>query len=277
LYLFLIPIQGMNEQNSDSFSGEVPSTLPEASQTPSLTPKEHDGLLGILTGFLHKKSPEESTLIQEKIANLPITSEIIPSIAGGTSSELSMPAAMPQVWAESIIDRIKHIFHTHVSVPTNNAPPQVVETIAEPPVVQEVTESSADGAWSEPENLAVIDNRFAQLLKEDTTYHSMLRSEDIRHIQFQLSMRYMLLMLAIFVVIAWVVNNRVIMFSFSDIPLLSRARDALFALLTGLFALTVWFGAAVWFGDRLSIVLLRIFAVGLFIVVLVSIYLPFWR
>ncbi len=105
----------------------------------------------------------------------------------------------------------------------------------------------------------------------------MLRSEDIRHIQFQLSMRYMLLMLAIFVVIAWVVNNRVIMFSFSDIPLLSRARDALFALLTGLFALTVWFGAAVWFGDRLSIVLLRIFAVGLFMVVLVSIYLPFWR
>lgn len=105
----------------------------------------------------------------------------------------------------------------------------------------------------------------------------MLRSEDIRHIQFQLSMRYMLVMLAIFVVIAWVVNNRIIMFSFSDVPLLSRVRDALFALLTGLFALTVWFGSAVWFGDRLSIVLLRILSVGLFVVVLVSIYLPFWR
>ncbi len=58
----------------------------------------------------------------------------------------------------------------------------------------------------------VMDEKFARLLKQDTTYHSMIRSEDIKNIQLQLSMRYMLLMLAIFVVIAWVVNNRVIMF-----------------------------------------------------------------
>jgi hypothetical protein len=58
----------------------------------------------------------------------------------------------------------------------------------------------------------VIDDRFARLLRSDATYNSMIRSEDIKNIQLQLSMRYMLLMLAIFVVIAWVVNNRVIMF-----------------------------------------------------------------
>jgi len=86
----------MNEQNSDSFSGEVPGTLPEASQAPSIVLKEHGGLFGTLTGFLHKKSLG-STSIQEKVANLPITSEITPSIAEGTSSELSMPVAMPQV------------------------------------------------------------------------------------------------------------------------------------------------------------------------------------
>lgn len=65
---------------------------------------------------------------------------------------------------------------------------------------------------SKEETSFVIDERFARLLKHDNTYHSMLRSEDIKNIQLQLSMRYMLLMLAIFVVIAWVVNNRVIMF-----------------------------------------------------------------
>jgi len=105
----------------------------------------------------------------------------------------------------------------------------------------------------------------------------MIRSEDIKNIQLQLSMRYMLLMLAIFVVIAWVVNNRVIMFGFSDFPLLARSRDALFVILTGLFSLTVWFGATVWFRHRVGVILLRIIGGVLFLIVLVSVYLPFWR
>jgi hypothetical protein len=123
----------------------------------------------------------------------------------------------------------------------------------------------------------LLDDRFERLLKHDSTYHSMIRSEDLKNIQLQLSMRYMLLMLAIFVVIAWVVNNRVIMFGFSDFPLLARSRDALFALLTGLFSLTVWFGAAVWFRHRVGVIILRIIGCLLFVTVLVSIYLPFWR
>lgn len=73
-------------------------------------------------------------------------------------------------------------------------------------------ESASLSETKEAETPFVIDERFARLLKQDSTYHSMIRSEDLKNIQLQLSMRYMLLMLAIFVVIAWVVNNRVIMF-----------------------------------------------------------------
>lgn len=124
---------------------------------------------------------------------------------------------------------------------------------------------------------SVIDERFSRLLKQDNVYHSMIRSEDIKNIQLQLSMRYMLLLLAIFVVIAWIVNNRVIMFGFSDFPLLARTRDGLFALLTGLFALTIWFGSAVWFQKKILSIVLRVTGGILFIAVLVSIYLPFWR
>ncbi len=113
-------------------------------------------------------------------------------------------------------------------------------------------------APSIPDTSSAIDERFSRLLKQDNVYHSMIRSEDIKNIQLQLSMRYMLLLLAIFVVIAWIVNNRVIMFGFSDFPLLARTRDGLFALLTGLFALTVWFGSAVWFQKKIFSTILRV-------------------
>ncbi|MEI6711622.1 MAG: hypothetical protein WCK88_05585 [bacterium] len=51
----MIPIQGMNEQNSDSFSPEAVPPLPEVSKTPDATIKEHKGALDILSGFWHKK------------------------------------------------------------------------------------------------------------------------------------------------------------------------------------------------------------------------------
>ncbi|MEI6711623.1 MAG: hypothetical protein WCK88_05590 [bacterium] len=51
----------------------------------------------------------------------------------------------------------------------------------------------------------------------------------------------------------------------------------MFAILTGLFSLTVWFGAAVWFRHKIGVIILRVLGTVLFITVLVSIYLPFWR
>ena len=240
MYLFLIPIQGMNEQNSDSSSPEVPVPLPEVLNTPSPTMPEHKGILDSIGSLWHKKIPENTS----KITEIPVVVKLVESIA--------VPAVAPVV-------------------PNDFSTPETTISESIQPSV------SSDALPEAPETLLLTDERFASLLKQDDTYHSMIRSEDIKNIQLQLSMRYMLLMLAIFVVIAWVVNNRVIMFGFSDFPLLARTRDALFAILTGLFSLTVWFGSTVWFRYHMGVMVLRILAGALFALVLVSIYLPFWR
>lgn len=69
----------------------------------------------------------------------------------------------------------------------------------------------------------------------------MLKSDDQSRIRLQLALRYTLLMFAIFLVFAWIVSNRVIMFGFSEFIWLARIRDILFAVMAGLFSLTVWF------------------------------------
>ncbi len=165
------------------------------------------------------------------------------------------PAPVPEKSHVSIMEKITHIFH-------KEEPTKKVEEVK---VAESInTKVSEDIAPKEPEKSFAVDEKFDRLLKQDSAYHSMVRSEDIQNTQLQLSMRYMLLMLAIFVVIAWVVNNRVIMFGFSDFPLLARTRDALFAILTGLFSLTVWFGAAVWFRHRIGVIILRVLGGVLF-------------
>ncbi len=141
------------------------------------------------------------------------------------------------------------------------------------PVWEQITEQPPIKNLETP----TTDERFARLLAEDSVYQSMIRSQDVKNIRLQISMRYMLLMLAIFIVIAWVVNNRVIMFWFYDFPVLSRIRDALFGVLTGLFCLTVWFGSVAWFSHRIGVLILRGCALVLFVAVMVSIYVPFWR
>ena len=56
----------------------------------------------------------------------------------------------------------------------------------------------------------------------------MLRIMDAEKIRLNLAIRYMILMFVIFLIIAWIVNNRIIMFGFSEFQWLARIRDVLF-------------------------------------------------
>lgn len=62
-------------------------------------------------------------------------------------------------------------------------------------------------------------------MRADHVYQEMLRIENQEKIRLQLAIRYTLLMFAIFLVIVWVVNNRIIMFGFSEFQWLARIRD----------------------------------------------------
>lgn len=75
------------------------------------------------------------------------------------------------------------------------------------------------------------DPKLSQYLQADKVYQEMIRIESQEKIRLQLAVRYTLLMFAIFLVLAWIVSNRVIMFGFSEFVWLARIRDGLFALM----------------------------------------------
>jgi hypothetical protein len=118
--------------------------------------------------------------------------------------------------------------------------------------------------------------KLRRYMEQDTIYQSMLRTVDAEKIRLKLALRYTLMMFAIFLVIAWIVSNRVIMFGFSEFQILARIRDALFGILAGLFSLTIWFGSDAWFRRPLTIAIFRFIAVCLFCFVLSALYLPLW-
>lgn len=113
-------------------------------------------------------------------------------------------------------------------------------------------------------------------MRADRVYQEMLRVDNQEKIRLQLAIRYTLLMFAIFLVFAWIVSNRVIMFGFSEFVWLARIRDALFAVMAGLFSLTIWFGSVSWMRQIFLIALLRTIALVFFIAVIVALYIPLW-
>lgn len=119
-----------------------------------------------------------------------------------------------------------------------------------------------------------VDERLASFIQDDPIYQDMLRALDREKIRMRLAIRYTLLMFGIFLVFAWIVSNRVIMFGFSEFIWLSRIRDGLFGLMAGLFSLTVWYGSPVWFQSHVVIMMLRIMACIFFVGVLVALYFP---
>lgn len=101
----------------------------------------------------------------------------------------------------------------------------------------------------------------------------MIRVQDSEKIRLQLAIRYTLLMFAIFLVFAWIVSNRVIMLGFSEFVWLARIRDLLFAVMSGLFGLTLWFGSVTWTHQRTLISIIRTLAVLFFVAVVVALYI----
>ncbi len=126
------------------------------------------------------------------------------------------------------------------------------------------------------ENVSEEDPRLKHYLEEDVIYNSMLRIIDADRIRLRLAVRYMILMFAIFLVIVWIVNNRIIMFGFSEFQWLARIRDALFGVIAGLFSLTIWFGSEVWFHKWFLVWFFRIISLVFFAAVLSALYFPLW-
>lgn len=294
MYLFLTAIQGMNAQNNDSSSKEILPLSQNIWEVSSVKAWGHPGILDSITHLFHKKSPVV-LLHQENISQKEVSSNVIPDplIVSETvqSTDIQEPlkninkppwegtdSALSEKKTLSISDQIAGLFHKkHPEEASQTTSWKISEIIESQPIKQTAEQVITPPSAKDEEIPPTTDERFSRLLAEDSIYQSMIRNQDIKNIRLQLSMRYMLLMLAIFVVMAWVVNNRVIMFWFYDFPLLSRIRDALFGVLTGLFCLTVWFGSVAWLNNKIGIFMLRGLALASFVVVIVSIYVPFWR
>jgi hypothetical protein len=164
---------------------------------------------------------------------------------------------------------------------TLSVPPVISEKIPTTPVVSEKLPSSLSEAPApvapQPKVLRPEESeKLRRYMEQDTIYKSMLKTVDVEKIRLRLAMRYSIVMFAIFLVAAWVVNNRVIMFGFSEFQILARIRDALFGVIAGLFSLTIWFGSDAWFRSIYMIVILRLIATAFFFAVLSALYFPLW-
>lgn len=121
---------------------------------------------------------------------------------------------------------------------------------------------------------ATDDSKLAEYLRADKVYQEMVREESPEKIRLQIALRYTLLMFAIFLVFAWIVSNRIIMFGFSEFVWLARIRDLLFAVMAGLFGLTLWFGSVSWTHNTTLISVIRTLAVVFFGAVIIALYIP---
>lgn len=264
-------------------------TLPENSTPEPLT----EGLFG------HMSLPEKPiTPAVETTAALPEI--VLPSVEAPVSLAPSSPASIPEVVT------LEETILPEVSIPSETIPVSDIPSVpgsalaSEPvPVVSDtlsplesapVSESlpAVPVAPSEQKESETVPEKTAEPIKKETdpkldlylradrVYQEMLRIENQEKIRLQLAIRYTLLMFAIFLVFAWIVSNRVIMFGFSEFVWLARIRDALFAVMAGLFSLTIWFGSVSWMRQIFLIALLRTIALVFFIAVIVALYIPLW-
>jgi hypothetical protein len=189
--------------------------------------------------------------------------EIIPEV---TLSEISTPPAqvpIPEVTSPE--EDWERDIPPHIITP-----PAVPETANTLP--SEQVEQTDTGTWV-ADKAPTPDPRLVQYLQADRVYQDMLREQNSEKIRLQLAIRYTLLMFAIFLVFAWIVSNRVIMLGFSEFVWLARIRDLLFAVMSGLFGLTLWFGSVTWTHNRILISVIRTLAVLFFGAVVVALYI----
>lgn len=200
------------------------------------------------------------------------------SVSGIFASQSDAPSASEVVPPQPVAPPAKEVpispAATRVSEVMAATPTNPPETINPPVPVSSAPIVSAP--VDHHENDDSEDQKLQRYMEQDLIYQSMLRVTNADQIRFRLAVRYMLVLFAIFLVIAWIVNNRIIMLGFAEFQWLSRIRDALFGLIAGLFSLTIWFGSEAWFHKKSLIILFRILGAGLFVMVLSALYFPLW-
>ncbi len=247
-------------------------TLPENSAPEPVT----EGLFG------HMSLPEKPTnSILETTAALPEI--VLPSVETPASITQSAPVSISEVTLISEEAVLPEASIPAETIPVSDTVPTPLESAPVPESVPVVPLAPSEQKESEtvPEKTAELikketDPKLDLYMRADRVYQEMLRIENQEKIRLQLAIRYTLLMFAIFLVFAWIVSNRVIMFGFSEFVWLARIRDALFAVMAGLFSLTIWFGSVSWMRQIFLIALLRTIALVFFIAVIVALYIPLW-
>ena len=237
-----------------------PTPLPSTNIQP--LPDKKESLLGALAPtdntplFDTSKVPEKSVVSQE-VSSVPSSSisEKTESIldTSGDQSLSELPEILPE---ESVSSPV-----VKMTLPTESiseAPEKTIEITEALPVIKKVETSpitladevSLSGTKIDQSSVVPMetlekqdqppvpetpkkepDTKLAQYLQADGVYQDMMRMEGQEKIRLQLAIRYTFVMFAIFLVFAWIVSNRIIMFGFSEFVWLARIRDGLFAFM----------------------------------------------
>lgn len=244
----------------------APTTSTPPANTNSL-PDKSENVLGALSfsGESLPELPEASTDVPLPAAE---TSLFSPDIHANSPS----PVVPPEIESnpEPVVSALPE--------PLSQTPPAVSGTLTPSPTLplEKIEKEEISTSTSEIKKEIPPDSKLAQYLQADSVYQAMIRVESQEKIRLQLAIRYTLLMFAIFLVFAWIVSNRIIMFGFSEFLWLARIRDGLFAVMAGLFSLTLWFGSVAWMRQPLLIALFRTLAIVFFSAVIVALYIPLW-
>lgn len=79
-------------------------------------------------------------------------------------------------------------------------------------IAQEDTNGSITQIISPKGTIDEDEEKIQQFMAADPVYQGMIRVTDPETIRLRLATRYLIMMFAIFLVVAWIVNNRIIMF-----------------------------------------------------------------
>ena len=232
----------------------VSNKAPEVSDTQLFTPKTETDtvqptapVVPVPDALLHMISDAEAVEASEVVT---------PVVPLSTTAEPSVSENQPIIPETPVVTSVPPIVETVVSdIPSQPDVPAVPAQPAPAPVKN-------------------TDPRLESFIKDDPIYQEMLRTVDAQRVRLSLALRYALLMFGIFLVFAWIVNNRVIMFGFSEFVWLARIRDGLFGLMAGLFSATLWYGSPVWFHNIFFVMVIRVFAFVFFLWVLSALYFP---
>lgn len=243
-----------DNSNISSLFGDIqpnPPT-PSAPVVPEVAANDVSGAIseGIFS-TIQSSTPSIPTITPSipSIPSIPTVSTIVPEIPVDTTPLAPAASRVSEVMAASL---------PSIEVP------EIVASETITPVTPPTIDHSEEG------------RKLREYMEQDVIYQSMLRITDPEKIRLRLAMRYLIMMFAIFLVVAWVVNNRIIMFGFSEFQWLARIRDGLFGLLAGLFSVTIWFGSDVWFRNKFFVFFFRFLALGFFAAILSALYFPLW-